>query len=355
MVNAPIKNKVTISAIAKRAGVSIGLVSMFLRNKTYKNGGTVGLSAQTEEAIIQAARELNYEPNDLAFKLRMYPHSGGLAILLNRRSSAGFAPFYSEIMFGAISDNTEEMNVNISIFESDVDYLLYPEKLPYCVNDNHTSKFIILGDLNYSLALALQKRNLAMCYLLRESGLDGVNSIVPDFEQAAYMAVNYLFEQGHTNIGFIGEHYFQEMGYNAQMMSRGLTRAMAEHGKKFSIDMVVFNREADGGKPSTIWKEYKETRKDTTAVFCMCDYTAQRFMQDAKADGVKIPEELSVIGVNGQMLGLFTEPPLTTIRLPLPEIGRLAMEQLNTGDNSVRVRKLPCELVIRNSVKNLKG
>jgi DNA-binding LacI/PurR family transcriptional regulator len=348
------KTKITIRDIAKNAGVSRGLVSLFMRDKTYKNGGTVGLSEQTENLIIKAARELNYQPENLDMRLRLYPSSGGLGILIGRNSATGFAPFYSEIMIGAVGAMSQtEMNVNLSLFDQEYDYLANPEGLPYCITDNHTSKFMVMGGSNYSLLLALKQANRKVCCMLRECNVEGVVSIVPDYEAAAYDAVKYLMAMGHKHIGFAAEHYFHKLSYSHNKIIRGLTRALKEAGIKFTEAMVVYNREENGDLPSTIWSEYKEKYCDTTAVFCFCDYTAFRMMIDVRKDGIVIPDKLSFIGLNGQRMGVHTEPPLTSMRIPLPEMGKLALELMNSNENPDRLYKLSCTLLERQSVAKL--
>ncbi len=349
------EKKATIRDVAKKAGVSHGLVSFFLRDMTYRNGGSIGVSEETGRKIIQAARTLNYQPRNLSARLKLYPNCGGMALLIERRAANGFVKFYSELLLGAISGRTADANVNFSVFDTATDYLLQPELLPYCTRDEHTSKFMIVGGENYSLALALKKKNRSVCYLLRSNGLGDTFSIVPDFEDAAFKSVKYLLDNGHRDIAVIGEKYARENLYSHPRIIKGIKRAFKSAGMVFDEEKrLFFNAEDEENPRPTYYREFREKAMSVTAILCLCEYSAVRFSRLAAADGIRIPEDLSLMSFCGKPDERIHDIPVTCMMMPLREIGDCAMTLLDAGNpGEQNEHVIPFRFIEGQTVRNI--
>ena len=348
------KVSISLSQIAKEAGVSCGLVSSLFSNNTYRNGGGIGIAPETEDRIIRASRKLGYIPKDLAMRLKIYPDFGCFGFLISNMSRSGFAPFYSELMFGAYDNiNSTEVNFSIGSFDGNCDFLNEPQKMPFCTTDNHTSKFMFAGSVNYSLLLALKKRGSSIVYFLREVDIEGVTSIVPDFENAGYLGVKHLLEHGHREIAVAAEHYFKELSYCTTYILKGIKHALEEAGLPFENDEVAYNNSTDPAA-SDCFGQLQSRGKKYTAIFCLCDYTALRVMNSISSAGLRVPEDISIVGCNNQSFSVNLNPPLTSIDLNLREIGKCGAEILNTPERKHKsLYEFPVRLVERKSVINL--
>ena len=177
-----------------------------------------------------------------------------------------------------------------------------------------------------------------------------VPSIVLDDEDAAYTITRYLIEHGHRDIAVIGG-----MPDNMHTRKRllGYQRALFEANILYNTELIRFaNWDMQGG--------YKEIRalegKKFSAVFCMCDRIAGGVYQYLYEKGLRAGEDLSVAGFDNQDISEFFTPGLTTMQLPLSEIGAMAADCLTDQiENPKPVpphQEIPirCALIERESV-----
>ena len=95
-----------------------------------------------------------------------------------------------------------------------------------------------------------------------------------------------------------------------------------------------------------------------TAVFCYNDMTALGALRQIRAQGLRVPQDISLIGFDDLYIAQYTDPPLTTVRQPMRQMGRMAMEtllHLLTGADSVQSVKVPGELILRESAARPKA
>ncbi len=347
--------RVTLEAVAAEAGVSKAAASSLLSGKTYGAGRRrgVGVSAETGKSILLAARKLRYRPEKADALLRVYPEEGHCCFLMNRKDRAGFDSFYVDILRGVVDALAgAPLNVNLALFDTDSDYLDRPEDLPYAVTEGMTNKFILVGEPNLTLLEAVRKRTNRLIYLSRLIETEGVAAASPDHEQAGYLGVRHLLELGHRRIAVAAEPYFRGMSYHLSRLTRGVERAMQEAGVAFAAEDVVFNRQPDVSLASTVVDELWARSVKPTAIFGFCDLTATRVLAAAAGAGLRVPAELSVVGVNDQPSARESHPPLTSIRFPLRELGAVAVEHFRRLDDGLPAPSqylLPVSLIERAS------
>jgi DNA-binding LacI/PurR family transcriptional regulator len=168
-----------------------------------------------------------------------------------------------------------------------------------------------------------------------------------------------LISLRHKNIGFIGVTPTSGVGLRRY---HGYLEAMREHGLKADERLIV-GRADDGDQ----WPGYStesmgyegmkrllSLRKRPTAVFARNDFTAVGAMSAAKEAGLRIPQDLALVGYDDVPLAAHTTPPLTTVRQPTREQGRIAAEALVRRIESAETpareeRVMPCELIVRAS------
>jgi len=306
---------ITMADIAKAAGVSQGAISSLLNDRDYG----IRVSEKTRDRVFRVCREMGYVPNDLRAVVRMYPELGDFCVLLaSDLEEIPSDPFQSRVISGAMAAITEA--VTIARYRPDVDYgAAEPEVLPQPVRSGTTSKFLLVGKPNASLCQLLVARGFGVALAGHEIALAGVTSILPDFAGASRLAIDYLFGLGHKRIAILSgpfgatDHHFIEL-------NRGVRAGYDKAGVPIEAQNIIYG-------DLTMEAGYKafdhliERPNPPTAIFCFDDAAAAGVVARALSRGIKIPEELSVIGCSDDALCAHLQPPLTTVHLPAEAIG----------------------------------
>ena len=186
---------------------------------------------------------------------------------------------------------------------------------------------------------------------------------VTDYELAAYEGIKYLFECGHREVAMIGEFYCRENGnasgsyygrnYHTPLLINGAKRAFQEFGKVFvpENDFFINRKDALSDSP-TYYAELMEKRPEVTAVFCVCDASADGFYTQVLKAGRRVPDDISVMGICRNRIG-FSQIDFCAMINPLREIGSLAMKLLDDGGDGKKSHMLPCYFNPGTTVKKL--
>lgn len=309
----------TIKEIAKACNVSIATVSNILNGKP-------GASEATRSLVLKTVEKMDYTPNYVAKNLKMK----------NTRSIGVIAEDMTIFSIPDIIDGITE-------YCQEIDYqiLLTNMRLFKKYNDVYYSKEDYYGLVKQEIRKLMAKQvegiiyvtaherimhcipdNLpipaVMAYGYTQSGK--VPSVVVDDEHGAYEAVQYLIGQGHRRIGVITG---KSDSLHMQARLVGYQKALRDNGLLYEPELVYYgdwNRET-GYKGAGVLFERK-----VTAIFCMNDIMAGGVYDWADEMKKKIPEEISVVGYDNRELSSYYKPPLTTITLPLHDIGYRAAE-----------------------------
>jgi LacI family transcriptional regulator len=179
-------------------------------------------------------------------------------------------------------------------------------------------------------------------------------SIVPGEVGGGHAATEYLISQGHTRIGFVNGEPWMEA---AKDRLKGYRRALATADLPFDPALVRDGDWMSGTGFDATLSLMKEPRPPT-AIFCANDLMALGAIEALKQLGLRVPEDVSVMGYDDQEISRHTHPPLTTMVLPNYEMGRAAVEALLllVGQGEVQRRpmarvKIECPLVERETVQ----
>lgn len=344
----------TIKEIAKACNVSIATVSNILNGKP-------GASEATRSLVLKTVEKMDYTPNYVAKNLKMK----------NTRSIGVIAEDMTIFSIPDIIDGITE-------YCQEIDYqiLLTNMRLFKKYNDVYYSKEDYYGLVKQEIRKLMAKQvegiiyvtaherimhcipdNLpipaVMAYGYTQSGK--VPSVVVDDEHGAYEAVQYLIGQGHRRIGVIAG---KSDSLHMQARLVGYQKALRDNGLLYEPELVYYgdwNRET-GYKGAGVLFERK-----VTAIFCMNDIMAGGVYDWADEMKKKIPEEISVVGYDNRELSSYYKPPLTTITLPLHDIGYRAAEvMIEMLDGKISSQKeelvyqMPCHRLVRKSVQELK-
>jgi DNA-binding LacI/PurR family transcriptional regulator len=344
---------ITMADIAKAAGVSQGAISSLLNDRDYG----IRVSEKTRDRVFRVCREMGYIPNDLRAVVRMYPELGEFCVLLS--TALGDLPshsFHTRIISGAMAAMGEKAGaVTIARFSATADFAsAEPDAFPSPAKSGVASRYLLLGPPNPSLCHALVSRGMGVCVAGFDVALSGVTSIMPDFAAASQTAVDHLFSLGHTRIAILSGP-FGATDFHIIELNRGVRAAYDRAGIPIEAQNIIYGdlTMANGYKSLDL---LMSRPNPPTAVFCFDDAAAAGVVARAQASGIKVPEQLSVIGCSDDPISAHLYPALSTVHLPGEEIGATAVQET---DRRVRERDtfpsdgkkaiLPVKLIQRDS------
>lgn len=327
----------TLSDVAAEAGVSPTAVSRYLNNR-------IELPQATRDRIDAAIAKLDYRPNVLARRL-----STGKAEAISLVTPDIANPFFAELA-AAVESEAYAHGYAIYISSTSGDLEQEADAIRRMA-DRHVDGLIMMTNRvdDGRLAALLEGRDNVV---LLDEAIEGVTvpRVFVENVEGAYEATRHLIEMGHRDIALIG-------GPN-QLMSvaerlAGYSRAMAEAGLSVRPGWVMLGEysRSYGRAAAAI---LLDAPMRPTAILACSDYIAIGVLQAVRARGLVIPADISLVGFDDMAFAELVDPPLTTVRQPLDEMGRLAVQYLiallDGGPTPPSETRLPVQLVTRNSV-----
>ncbi len=335
----------TLKEIAKEAGVAISTVSRVL-NHPEQNAA----SPEVRERILAIANRAGYVPNESARKLqnRQPPPLRCQRVYVLIACPPGEVqgdPFFITIA-SSIEQEISAHRLTIADTYSFAD-LSNPSFLEHFPSES-AGALIVIGRFDPALLKTLRKRFEHIVYVGLNRLKADCDQVLCDGYEAMQEAVRYLVELGHRRIGFLGAE--PEGRY------QGFLRAIHENGLDDCLDAVVQTDvlSMDGGYSGM--QALIQRRPRLTAVVCANDMTAIGALQACKDAGLRVPEDVSLIGMEDIANVRFVEPKLTTIHAPLEEMGVFAARLLisrTEGRHTLPLRVMvPFHIVERESCQS---
>ena len=328
------KQRITIEDVARIAGVSTATVSRVLSKPEV-------VRASTREQVMSAVRQLDYQPDAAARALASgRTHTVGCVI-----------PTLDHAIFARSTQamQTALARAGYQLLVASHDYDLKVEfEVVRVLQQRGVDALVLVGtDHTPGLWTALQTWNKPS--LLTWSCDARLPSIGFDNEAAARMATEHLLSLGHRRIGIISGLTL----HNDRARSRieGVRQALKQAGLNLLPGLLteqVFN--LNGGR--TGLRALMSARQPPTAIFCGNDLLATGALLEAQRLGLKVPHQLSICGVDNNELADAINPGLTTINLPMQDLGRITANSVLSaiaGDAIAAQCLLPFELVVRGS------
>lgn len=330
------KNTLSVKEIAAMAGTSVATVSRVIN----QNGG---FSKETEMRVRKIIEEYNYRPNRLAQSLRMQ-RSQAIGILVPDISNEFFSGIVKEIQ------NTLFKNGNLTLIcntnedpiqeQQQVKMLLAQQVdgIIYIGSDNGTS-FINIPTIYidrdpYAAAKDKNKKN----YIFIES----------DNETGGYMAAQELLRKGIKRPAIV---CFGKNFSTIQRRSKGFLQALKEAQVEFDSSLFLEMKNDNLEEGAKAAKILLQERSNVDGIFFTSDVLAIGGVRFLTNQGIKIPEQLSIIGFDGIEMGNVVTPKLTTIEQNLKQIGELAalriLDMINQSDIKEKNFKVPVKLIQR--------
>ena len=326
--------RVTIRDVAKLAGVGIATVSRVLNNK-----GEV--SPTTRRRVLEAAKSLGYIPNSLARSLisgRTKKVGIVITTLLN--------PFYAAVVTG-IESVLASRGYTLALYNSNEDPKKEREAILTLIEQRVDG--LILAPVEYESENIkyLIEHQIPFVLVARRVKESNVNFVVADDFKVGKIATEHLLEKGHRKILFLNSW----KSSSAKLRLEGYEEALKEAGlspnEKFIYSL------APNVEVKPILESVLLNRNRPTAIFCFCDSIALEVIKVLKSIGLRIPEDMAVVGCDNLDYTELLDPPLTTIDISRFEMGvkaaKILLELLDSENKNLIQHTFEPKLIIRDS------
>ena len=333
----------TIKDLAAQTGYSVGTVSRVLNNQPH-------VSEQAREAILRAAKESGFQLNANAKQLKQQ-HSNSILVICKGKSNELFDGLLVAI----------QSRMAHSVHPLTVDYIDESENevrraVQLCLEKKPMGVLFLGG--NYQNFQKDFHHISQPCVLVTNSAAElpygNLSSVSVDDAQAAKTAVEHLIALGHKHIGIVGGH--RQYSDTTELRYAGCMEAFRNHGIAFREDRDYENTRfsyEDGYRGA---QALLQRNPQMTAVFAMSDVMAIGAIRALNDAGKRVPEDVSVVGFDGLIIGGFIQPRLTTIRQDVETMAEHALELLRRSmeDGADAAHEtIPVTLMDRESTRKL--
>lgn len=325
---------VTLEEIAKATGFSVPTVSRALTNSDYP------VSPTTRRRIVEVAQALGYKPNLSARSLRT-DQTNTIGVIVDDILS----PFVPSIVRG-IQDYLKEYDYLSLIVNSDWDPELEQEAITTLVS-RPVDGIIFVEYSHLAVNETLKESNKPYIFVHRLFGSSIKNSIVPDERYGAALAVKHLIALGHRRIAYING---PAGWHTAQRRLASYQDELAAHG--LEIDPALIQPgdwEFEGGYKAT--GNLLSLAELPTAIFAANDLMALGAIYAIQDAGLNVPEDVAVVGYDNRDITKIFRPRITTVSLPVYEMGQAAagllLKQITAGQAEVDEIKIKGQLFVR--------
>jgi len=342
---------VTLKEIAQKCNVSVATVSNILNGKPK-------VSEETKKTVMEVVAEMGYQPNYVAQGLRRQK-THTIGIIADEISLFSTPKMIESIMEYSEKRGYRTVVQNLRLFGRwrDAWYNqdeLYRSVLEPALNELLSIKVEgVIYVASHAHVIRCFPKDFPIPVVLAYAYMDKVPCVVIDDEKGSYDMTKYLISMGHKRIGIIGG-----LADNIHTQKRllGYQRALFEEGILYNPSWISYGT---WERRSGYEQAKKLIQQDITAIFCFADHMAGGVYDYLEEHNLKVGEDISVTGFDNQEISEYFRPALTTMNIPLYEIGNKAAKVLlsmvedgEPEENQIREMLMPCQLVIRDSVKS---
>ena len=340
----------TIQDVAQRAGVSVSTVSNVL------NGRTDRMRSETLQRVEAAIRALHFTPNKLAQRLKT-GHTPLLGLLIPSMANPMYGYIAREVESAAQEHYGHRLLIGSTYRDRDKEASFFDDLLAHGVR-----KVIVISSLadEGHLESAASRGMAVVSYDRRATPgrRTSVSHVTPDNFEAARVATQHLIDRGHRSLAFATvagmtmSRSAKIAGFQAAADAAGLRKSakvidggrLDEYGDSVIADVgraIGARLAAGGARP--------------TGIVALNDLMAMGVMAGARDAGLHVPGDLSVVGIDGLFLFALSDPPLTTVQLPVREMARAMVDEAmhpgpDAGAGEHELVFAPAGLIERGSV-----
>ncbi|WP_371501873.1 LacI family transcriptional regulator [Kitasatospora sp. NBC_00374] len=330
----------TLEEVAALAGVGRGTVSRVVN-------GSPRVSEKAREAVLAAIAELGYVPNRAARTL-VTSRTDSIALVVPEAETRLFSePYFSDIISG----------VSAELAETDMQLLLILVRnqrerdrlAAYLTAQRVDGVLLVSVHQDDPLPALLESLEIPSVLAGRREDGEPLSYVLADNAGGARMAVRHLLRRGCAAIATITGPLDME---GARARLSGYRKALEGAGRPYRDELVgLGDFTEEGGRVAM--RELLARSPELDAVFCASDVMAAGAMQVLRAAGRRVPQDVAVIGFDDSIVARHTDPPMTSVRQPIEEMGRtmarLLLEEISAPGRAHRQVVLATELVVRES------
>ncbi|CAH8716928.1 LacI family transcriptional regulator [Paenibacillus thiaminolyticus] len=325
--------KVSIFDVAKKAGLSVVTVSRVLNNAQT-------VREKNRQKVLQAMKELDYHPNAAARSLAK-GKTGVIGMIVTTLQDS-FLDSIVQTVSSLLKDHGYYLALSVAN---------YPQEEGVgrdFIEEDRVDGLLLLSPIHeLSYLTELRNRNIPFVLIDHQTVQPDVHGVTVDNYTGGYEATRHLVELGHRSIAHIqGPGFF----LSSIERERGFRQALDEAGlEPFAVEPGEFSIES-GYQAVRQWLDQGQL---PTALFAADDFTALGAINALTEAGLRVPEHMSIVGYDDQVLASELRPRLTTMRQPAEQIGKAAVDMLVKQMNGVsltnRTVRLNSEIIVRES------
>ncbi|MER6678328.1 LacI family DNA-binding transcriptional regulator [Streptomyces sp. NPDC000983] len=330
----------TIKTVAARAGVGRTTVSRVI------NGSEL-VSADARARVLAAIKELDYVPNSVARGLVTNRTNAVALVIPESESRLGSEPYFAALIrgvSGALSETRTQLQLMLVRDQSERD------QLAASVATRRVDGVLLVSvHAHDQLPGMLEEMGLPTVLAGRRDENEPLSYVTADNAGGAAEAVRHLLDRGRRRIATITGALDMDVGRSRLEGWRAAHEEAGIEADELLVEVGDFTEE--GGRRAM--RSLLERAPDLDAVFAASDLMAVSALSELRRQGRQVPGDVAVVGFEDSVLARHTNPPLTTIRQPVEELGRMMaailLDEISELASAERQLTLPTELVVRES------
>ena len=334
------KHQTTIVDIARQLGISKSTVSRALT-------GHANVHQHTREKILKLAEEMEYERNMFSIGL-IKKSSQTLGIIVPEFSRS----FFPQVIIGA-QQKAKEYGYNLIISQSDENYEteVANSKVMLVHQVDGLMVSITKDTKNFDHLKVFQRKGIPIVFFNRVCDEMLVPKVIAEDVEGAFSAVEHLIKRGKKRIAHLSGPISLSISKKRQ---EGYKNALLKYGLPYDESLVV-NYDLKIANVEEHINYFLSLNPRPDAIFAIHDPAGIEAIRILKHRGIRIPEDIAVVGFSNDVISSFIEPTLTTVEQPIQELGSVAAKLLidqinrNVEDWKAQTVLLKTKLIVRNS------
>lgn len=337
------KKPVTIKDIARMLGISKSTVSRAL-------SGRSDIHTETKNKILELAGQLNYEPNTLAINLKQQ-RTNTIGVIIPETSNRFFAR-----AVGGIQEVADMAGVNVMICQSNESYMAEKKVLHSLISSRVDGLLVSTSretDRSDHFKPILEK-GIPLVFFDRIMEDLNASQVFTENYEVALEGTEHLIAQGCKRIAIMAgpQHIF-----TSRNRFRGYLEALRRNNLPIQESYIVHSHYVSNRVEEST-RYLINLPQPPDAVFAINDYTAIEMMHNMKRNGLKIPQDIAILGFNNETMCNFVEPSLSSIDHPAHDMGAAAAEilikHIRHHEMQPEKRLIKCKLIIRDSTRKIR-